>query len=385
MLTLITFILVLSLLVFVHELGHFVVAKKLGLIPKEFGFGFPPRAWGIYKSKDGTWKTTRKKGEVEDAANTVYSVNWVPLGGFVNIGEDEEGEDDPNHFTNKPIWQRATILSAGVSMNVILAMVLIIIGLMIGLPQMIDEEIDPRAQVSDERIQIVQVLPESPAKQAGIKMGDIIASINDNQFTNYEAIQQYNEEHIGQGLTYQIKRGKENMIMQITPEIIEETGQGGIGIAIAEVGTVKYPWYLAIGKGIKATFMLTWIIIVAFYELFKGLIFGLGVSADLAGPVGIAAITGQVARLGFIYVMQFTALLSINLAIINFLPIPALDGGRVFFLIIEKIRRKSMKRKLEAGLNQAFFWLLMLAVLIVTFRDVSRFGDTFRLYWDKMF
>ena len=383
-LTIITFILVLSLLVFVHELGHFWVARKFGLKPKEFGFGFPPRAWGVYKNKDGKWKTVRGGKEAEDAADTVYSINWIPIGGFVNVGEDEEESDNPNHFINKPIWQRATILSAGVTMNVVLAAVLIIIGLMIGLPQVIDEDIDVRAKVSDKRIQIVQVLPNSPAKAAGVKMGDIITGINENQFTKYEALQQFVDERTGQELSYKIKRGREEMVVQVIPEIMEETGKGGIGIAIAETGTVKYPWYLAITEGIKTTFILIWVIILAFYELFKNLIIGNGVSAELAGPVGIAALTGQMARMGFVYVLQFTALLSINLAIINFLPIPALDGGRVLFLIIEKIRRKSMKRKLEAGLNQAFFILLMLLVLIVTFRDVARYGDKFKMLWEKI-
>ena len=131
LLTIITFILVLSLLVFVHELGHFWVARKFGLKPKEFGFGFPPRLWGIYKDQDGKWRQVKGRGEVKEAVDTVYSINWVPIGGFVNIGEDDDSGGDPNHFTNRPIWQRASILSAGVSMNVVLAAILIIIGLMI--------------------------------------------------------------------------------------------------------------------------------------------------------------------------------------------------------------------------------------------------------------
>lgn len=383
-LTLITFILVLSLLVFVHELGHFWVARRFGLKPKEFGIGFPPRIFGIYKDRDGKWKKVKGGGDVEDAADTVYSINWVPIGGFVNVGEDDEGGDDPNHFTNRPIWQRALILSAGVIMNVALAMVLIIIGLMVGLPQVIDDTIDSRAQVSDQRIQIVQVLPDTPAELAGIKLGDIIISINENQFTKYEELQKFVDERTGQEVSYKIKRGQDILVMQITPEIIKEIGKGGIGIAIAETGIVKYPWYLALTEGIKTTFILIWLIMAAFYELFKSLILGQGVSAELAGPVGIAALTGQMARMGFIYVMQFTALLSVNLAIINFLPIPALDGGRVLFLIVEKIRKKSMKKELEVGLNQAFFWLLMLAVLLVTFRDIARFGDNFRMLWERI-
>ena len=382
--TLITFILVLSLLVFVHEFGHFWVARKFGLKPKEFGFGFPPCAFGFYKDKEGKWKYVKGGKEVEDADDTIYSVNWIPMGGFVNLEEDEDKPDDPDHFSNKPIWQRALILSAGVTMNVVLAAVLIIFGLMIGLPQVIDD-IDPRARVSDERIQIVQVLPDTPAENAGVKLGDVIVSINEIKFAKYENLQNFVDEQTGEELNYEIRRGRDNINLLITPELMEETDKGGIGIAIAETGTVKYPWYLAISEGIKITFSLLVAIIIAFYELFKNLIIGNGVSANIAGPVGIASLTGQMARMGFVYLLQFTALLSINLAVINFLPIPALDGGRVFFLIIEKIRRKSIKREVEAWLNQAFFMLLMLLVLFVTFKDIAKYSDTFKMFLEKIF
>lgn len=164
-----------------------------------------------------------------------------------------------------------------------------------------------------------------------------------------------------------------------------ETGKGGIGVAISEVGMVKYPWYYAIWEGFKTTFMMVWAILVAFYELFKGLILGHGVSADVAGPVGIAVLTGQVARMGVIYIMQFTAMLSINLAIINFLPLPALDGGRVLFLIIEKIKGRPVKRELEAAIHNIGFMLLMVLVLLITFRDVMKFGDKFRMLFDRIF
>ena len=123
---------------------------------------------------------------------------------------------------------------------------------------------------------------------------------------------------------------------------------------------------------------------MAFYELIKGLVMGRGVAVDVAGPVGIAALTGQVAHMGFIYILQFTALLSINLAIINFLPIPALDGGRVLFLIIEKIKGSPVKRELETAIHNIGFALLMLLVLVVTFRDVARFGDSFKALWERI-
>ena len=184
LLTLIVFIIVLSVLVFVHELGHFWVARKFGVKAEEFGIGFPPRAFGIYKNKDGKWKKIIGNKQVDDAADTIYSVNWFPLGGFVKLGEDEEGGDNPNHFTNKKIWQRVSIISAGVIMNIILAAILITVGFMMGLPQSLDNT-GHSAQIYDKKIQIVEVMPDSPAQAAGLQIGDVIAGINGKQFIIY--------------------------------------------------------------------------------------------------------------------------------------------------------------------------------------------------------
>jgi len=153
----------------------------------------------------------------------------------------------------------------------------------------------------------------------------------------------------------------------------EETGRGGVGIGIVETGIVRYPWYLAIWEGITATLFLTWAIIVAFYELIKGLIIGQGVSVDIGGPVRIAQITGDAARMGLSYIINFAAFLSINLAIINFLPIPALDGGRVLFLMIEKIKGSPIKRETEATIHNIGFVLLMILIVLVTYKDIARF------------
>ena len=383
-LTIIAFLVVFSLLIFAHELGHFWFARKFGVRAEEFGFGFPPRIWGIYKNKEGKWRQVGGNKEVEDAVSTIYSLNWIPIGGFVKIkGENGENENEPDSFSSRKIWQRAAILSAGVSMNIILAAFLISLGLIIGFPQVLDN-LDSRAEVSDKKIQIAQIMPDSPAAKTGFMAGDTIITINNKEFAVEEELQDFVDGQAGQELAYKIKRGQEEITLKAIPEIREETGRGGIGIAIATTGLVKYPWYLAIEEGLKETVLLTWAIILAFYELIKGLVMGQGVAIDVAGPVGIAALTGQVAHMGLIYILQFTALLSINLAIINFLPFPALDGGRVLFLIIEKIKGSPVKRELEGAIHNIGFALLMLLVLVVTFRDVARFGDSFRALWEKI-
>lgn len=386
LLTIIVFIIVLSVLVFAHELGHFMTARKFGVKAEEFGFGFPPRAVGFYKNNQGKWQHIFGSKEVTDCPGTVYSLNWLPLGGFVKIkGENGEGENELDSFASRPVWQRAIMLAAGVIMNVVLAMALIIAGFMVGLPQSLDSDLDARASVSDRKIQVVQVIKDSPAEQADLKIGDTIVSIDNKQFLNFSELQSYVDSKIGKQLAYKIKRGQDLIDKQITPALMNETGKGGIGVAISETGIVRYPWYLAIWEGFMATFILIWVIITAFYELIKGLIFGQGISADLAGPVGIATLTGQVARLGFVYLMQFTALLSINLAVINFFPFPALDGGRFLFLIIEKIKGSPVKREVENIIHNTGFVLLMILILVVTFRDVAKFGGGFSSIWNKIF
>ena len=158
----------------------------------------------------------------------------------------------------------------------------------------------------------------------------------------------------------------------IKPELLEETNKGGIGVGIVETGIVRYPVHLAVWNGIKTTFKLTWYIMVAFYDLFKDLILGRGLSVDLGGPVRIAEITGEAARMGFSYLINFAALLSINLAIINALPIPALDGGRVLFLAAEKLMGRPMRKELEAAIHNIAFILLIALVLLVTYKDILR-------------
>ncbi|KKR21156.1 MAG: Membrane-associated zinc metalloprotease [Parcubacteria group bacterium GW2011_GWE2_39_37] len=369
MLTTLIFLIVLSVLVFVHELGHFFTARKFGIKAEEFGIGFPPRAYGVYKSISGKWKRVRGSKTVDDAADTIYSLNWLPLGGFVKI-KGEDGENvDPDSFASKKIWQRAIVLSAGVFMNMVLATVLISIGLMIGSPQALDG-LGKGAIVKDQQIQVVQVAENSPAKQAGIIPGDIILGIDEKKFATFQEIQNFVDENKDKVLNYKIKRNNEELNFKIKPEIREETGKGGVGVVLVESGTVRYPWYAAIWQGIKQTALLTWAILVAFYELFRNLFTGQSVGADVAGPIGIAKLTGQVARLGIMHLIQFTALLSINLAIINFLPIPALDGGRILFLIIEKIKGKPVKKEVEAIIHNVFFLLLMALILVITFKDV---------------
>lgn len=363
LLTILTFILILGILVFVHEFGHFVSARKMGVKVEEFGLGLPPRLFGI------------KKGE------TIYSLNLLPLGGFCKIkGESGEYIKDEDSFAYKKIWQRFIILTSGIAMNFLLAILLLSIGFLIGLPQVLDD-LPQGAKISDPKIQLISILKESPAEKVGLRVGDTILSIDDQEFKETKEIQEYIAKKSGQILKIKLKRGKEIFEREIIPDPSlkdQETGKeekGIIGVGLVKTGIVSYPWYKSFWYGLTVTFSLVIQIILAIGFLIKDLILRQPLSIDVAGPVGIAVITGQVVQLGFIYILQFTALLSINLATINFFPFPALDGGRVIALGIEKIRRKPNNPKIENFIHNIGFIFLLTLIILITLRDINRLGE----------
>lgn len=358
-LTIIIFILILGLLVFVHELGHFIMAKRAGMDVEEFGFGFPPRIFGV-----------RKGG-------TLYSFNWIPLGGFVKIvGEDGSDTEDPKSFAHKSFGARFSVLIAGVTMNFILAWVLISLGLGLGLPTAIGDPADlpASATVKDVNVSIIEINPNTPADQAGFRIGDSITHINGEQILSIEQTSSLASANAGSETVYTIKRGGDVFERTVVPRVEHPNEEGPIGISVSSVARVSYPWHETLPRGLIATLNLVIAILSAFGSIIGRLFSGMGVSADLAGPVGIAVLTRDVAQLGFIYLVQFTAVLSVNLAIINAVPFPALDGGRIFFLLIEKVRGKKMKVSSEQIANTAGFVFLLLLMVLVTVKDFGRFN-----------
>jgi len=420
LLTIIAFIVILSLLVFVHEMGHFLTARKFGVKAPEFGFGLPPRIVGfqrcskkelvkigetenlsvdvattqingqevlqetiINEKKEIDQLVTKKSWRIiwggreltpeetnDPNAGTVYSLNWIPVGGFVNLkGENGDNKEDRDSFGSKKLWQRAIILSAGVTMNVVLCAICLMFVFGLGAPQALDE-VAGRADIKDAKVQVVEVIADSPAAKAGISMGDVLKTIDGQEYSKIEDIQTYMASHDGQSVQVVVDRFGESKSFDLTPTFLKDTGKAAAGFAIINTGIVSYPWYEAIWLGIRGTYIMFIQIIVAFYTIIKNLLFGLPAGVEVAGPIGIAVLTGKVARMGFVYILQFTALLSLNLAIINFLPFPALDGGRVFFLLIEKLRGKAMNQKIEQVIHTAGFLLLLLLIFVVTSRDL---------------
>jgi len=370
----IVFVIILSVIVFIHELGHFMVARYFGVKCDEFGFGLPPRFIGIVKNNEGKWEVVKANSKKE-YQRTILSLNWIPVGGFVAIkGENGEDKEATDSFGSRPIWQRISMVSAGVIMNIVLAFAILTFGFLVGLPS-VTEDLPAGAEISDPQIQVFTVLDDSPAGLAGIEPGDTIQEINGTVFSDTEDLQNYIKDHQEDEMEIALSRQGDEVNLTVTPALLEETGETGIGVGLADIGLVSYPVHWAVIRGAESTVYLTKAVVLAFYDLFKNMIVKQEVAVDLSGPVGIAVLTGKFARMGFAYVLQFAALLTINLAVINFLPFPALDGGRVLFLTIEKIRRKPIPQKIEAAIHNTGFLLLLVILALVTFRDIARASD----------
>lgn len=348
--TFLLFILVLGILVLAHEWGHFVVARYAGLTVEEFGFGFPPR---IFKWQSG---------------ETVYSFNLLPLGGFVKIlGEngDESELNNPKSFSSKPVGIKGLITVAGVAMNFLLGALLLIIGFYIGLPQVLNKENEAIAK--NIQIQIVSINHGSPAEKAGIKLGDAIKNFND-----VFDLQSFINRNRGKEITLEVSRGKEMINIKLIPRTNPPESEGAIGVALVKTGVVSYSWYQAIWLGVKSAFIAVWEIIKGFIGLIKNILVAGEVPKEVSGPVGIAVLTKQAANLGLVYLLQLVALISLNLAVLNLIPFPALDGGRLLFLGIEKIKGSKVNPKIENAIHGIGLALLLLLAVLITYKDILK-------------
>jgi len=361
------FILILGVLVFVHELGHFVVARRNGIAAHEFGFGFPPRIFGVYKNEQGKWSLV-KGGKNVETKNTIYSLNWFPIGGFVRIkGEDGSRKNDKDSFANKSPWSRSKVLIAGVAMNFILAWLLFSISFMLGTFQEVSDN-----DSQNGKILINMVSKDSPSQKMGIMLGDeIIAGGVDDliDFRKIEDVQSYINENKGQEIILKIKRKKEILYLSGIPRAESVENQGALGIGLSRVEIIRYGFFQSFYQGFLELLNVFLMMFITFKQLFLGNTSGV----DVTGIIGIAVYTGQVIPLGIVQILRFAAILSVNLGIINIFPFPALDGGRVLFIIIEKIKGSPVSEKMENIFHTAGFMILILLMVFVTFKDLVRF------------
>ena len=352
MLTLVLVILVISILILAHEWGHFYSARKLGIKVEEFGFGFPPRIFSVVKN------------------GIRYSFNLLPLGGFVKIyGEHGEGEGDEQSFVSRPAWQRFIVLFAGVGMNFVLAWIFFSAGVAMGIPELSEDE------SKSIPVSIIAVLPNSPAEMAGIKFGDVIVELRSQDVSlrveREQDVRDFAESYRGEEITLVFKRADQIFEVKTTPRSHAPEGEGPLGIGLARLEVVRAPWYLVPIEGVKtlwrsieATGQGLWMVAT---QLVQG-----NTNIPVSGPVGIFLFANDSRTLGTSFFLQFVGILSVNLAVLNFLPIPALDGGRILFLILEKIKGGKFNPALENTVHTVGFFVLIALMVLITYRDIAR-------------
>lgn len=359
------FIVVIVVLILVHELGHFAAAKWTGMRVDEFGLGYPPRALVLGKK-----------------SGTLYTLNWLPFGGFVKIfGEDGSPahERDPQAFSSKNRLAQAFVLVAGVLMNLMLAYVLITSALIAGTPRALSQS--ELAGAKDVQLFVAGVLPGSPAASAGLAPGDVILEAEDGHYKFIGADASKFTDFVANGggqttiaLTVRHQDGKTGTLFARPAKgvVASDPSRAALGVEVAATGIVPLTFGAAVVQGASLTWGALSLTAVGLWHFFYGVFTFSADLSQVSGPVGIAGAVGSASAQGFGDLFSIMALISINLALINLLPVPALDGGRLLFVIIESIIRRPIKPEVAQALNAAGFIALVLLMLVVTAHDIFR-------------
>jgi regulator of sigma E protease len=352
-------ILIFGFLIFVHELGHFLLAKRAGVEVEEFGFGFPPRLIG------------------KQVGGTIYSLNWIPLGGFVRMKGETLADTTPGSFGAASFWQKTKILFAGVTMNALTAYFILLYLCLTGLPPVVAGQFSSgqATYAQPKQVMAVAVINGSPAAAAGMRRGDIILRGDGQSFTTADQLVAFTKAHAGHIVILQVAH--HGVTRTIRPHLRgPHVTDGQLGVTPFQTYKQRYSLPNAIVTAAGLTVQLIWATLTAFIGLVVGLFAHGQVSNDVAGPVGIVVLLGAVADLGVAYVLIFVASLSISLAVINALPLPALDGGRWALAAGARIARRNLSQSVENAIHASGFAALILLMLIVTFFDIKRtFGQ----------
>lgn len=375
MLTPIIFFVLLSILVLVHELGHFLAAKKIGVKVEEFGLGYPPRIFG------------KKIGE------TIYSLNLLPFGGFVKLfGENGESHsakasrdkeiNSKRAFYNRTKLERTIILTAGVFMNFVLGVIVISIIFTNGV------------LVPSEKVFVDQVVANSPAFQAGLRPGDQIVSLDGEDIKAPKDLITKTKEKAGKTVKLVVKRcdlekinnvptEKEHncqaLEKNLIPRVTTSAKEGALGVAISNLVIKKYPLWQAPISGTIEAFKMSYFIAEGVFKIFGQLIFKANLPSDVAGPIGIYQITNEAVKFGPMAVLQLLGLLSLNLAVVNILPIPALDGGRLAMIFVEALVGRKKLQRYENLVSSIGFATIVGLIILVTLNDLNRIFKLFEL------
>jgi len=351
-------------LIFFHELGHFLVAKKYGVRVEEFGIGIPPRVFG------------KKIGE------TLYSLNLIPLGGFVRLYGEDKKIDDERSFSSKPLYQRALIVFAGVAAFFVIAFLVFSVYSVFGVRTLVTEEEVEKGMYDNWEVVVAQIVDDSPADKAGIRPFDVLATIDGEKITKGSEAVYFLKEKKGEEVEIEVFRGEEKISFSLTPREEYGEGEGPTGLAMAMTTQERFSIYEAPIQGLLMTGETTIMVLHGFGLALRSALTDIPLpeGMDVGGPVAIVDIgTGAFSR-GAADYLEFLGMITISLAIINILPIPALDGGRLVFLGIEKIKGGPLPEKVEYGLNGAFLILLLSLMVFITIRDLGNIGVSINFF-----
>ncbi len=362
-------LLALVLLIIVHEFGHFIVAKWVGMRVDEFGLGYPPRALTLF-TKGGTR----------------YTVNWLPFGGFVKICGEHGPVEHPTHaeahdhhaFYSRPRWAQALVLVAGIAMNLLFAYILITGALIFGTPRALSPSELPRA--THQELAVADLVPASPAAKAGLLPGDSIMNARDSREQVWQAADSASFSAFiagsrGEPVTLSVKRNdiRETVVVVPTRGLVStDPTRYALGVEIATVGVVPLPLLEALTEGARLTWGIITLSAEGLLHFFTGLVTFSADLSQVSGPVGITALIGSASMQGPGYLLSIVAVISVSLALINLIPIPALDGGRLLVVLVEWVTRKRLNPKLVNSVNTLAFLLLIPLMIIVSLHDLAR-------------
>lgn len=375
-------VIVLTILVAAHELGHAIVARRYGTNVEEFGIGFPPRVWGRKVKKSFLGK------------DVLFSINALPLGGFVKMQGEHDDDTAPGDFGHMTFWQKTQVLLAGVAVNWIIAVVIITVLAVIGLPKILPDQfsVPGDTQTVAKPVQLASISNGMPGEKAGLKVGDQIKRFAGVEITSPSQLSSLAVEHKGESVPVEYTRGKESSVAVVNLRTDNADHKGYLGASLSQQELIKATWSAPI-VGVATTAQMTYVTLRGVVDIVWNGLTGLimkvvpsqsvqdhanaklaTVSASVAGPLSIFGILFPAAeQAGPVYVLMMAAIISLTLAVMNVLPIPALDGGRWFVMALYKVRHKQLTKEAEEKIHGAGFVALMALMILVTIADIGKF------------